>query len=320
MVNIMKLDKKFKPNNVLTQKAAKGLAIRIFKYFFLISVGYIVLFQLFYMLSYAFRPTEDMLEPSVVWLPRELTMQHFYDAFAKMKYMTSLWNTLSIHIVSALIEVGICAIVAYGFARFNFPFKNLLFALVLATIVVPSKMIAVPLYLNYAFFDIFGILGGLSKLVGQELRPNLLDSGLVFYLPSIFAGGLRSGLFIFIYRQFFKGLPLELEEAASIDGAGPIKTFLYIIIPSSGVAILTVAIFSVVWHWNEYDLSLLFFNDKFPLSVQLSFINSSLASDFTSNRGYTMAGCLLFVLPVLIMYIILQRKFIQSIDRVGIVG
>jgi len=316
----MKKIKNIKPNNVLTQKAAKGLIIRIFKYFFLISVGYIVLFQLFYMFSYAFRPDEDMLEPSVVWLPRELTVQHFKDAFEKMKYMTSLWNTLSIHIVSALIEVGICAVVAYGFARFKFPFKNVLFALVLATIVVPSKMIAVPLYLNYAFFDIFGILGGLSKIVGQELRPNLLDSGLVFYLPSIFASGLRSGLFIFIYRQFFKGLPLELEEAASIDGAGPIKTFLYIIVPSSGVAILTVAIFSVVWHWNEYDLSLLFFNDNFPLSVQLSFINSSLASDFTSNRGYTMAGCLLFVLPVLVMYIILQRKFIQSIDRVGIVG
>lgn len=316
----MELNKKTQPNNLLIKKAAKETVIRVFKYAFLISVGYIVLFQLFYMLSYAFRPVEDMLEPSVVWLPRELTVEHFKNAFAKMKYMTSLWNTLSIHIVSAFIEVGVCAVVAYGFARFNFPFKNLLFALVLATIVVPTKMIAVPLYLNYAFFDIFGILGGLSKLVGTELRPNLLDSGLVFYLPSIFANGIRSGLFIFIYRQFFRGLPLELEEAANIDGAGPIKTFLHIIVPSSGVAILTVTIFSVVWHWNEYDLSLLFFNDKFPLSVELSFINSSLASGVTTNRGYTMAGCLLFVLPVLIMYIILQRKFIQSIDRVGIVG
>ena len=316
----MELNKKLQPHNLLIKKTAKETAIKIFKYAFLISVGYIVLFQLFYMLSYAFRPTEDMLEPSVVWLPRELTLEHFKNAFAKMKYMTTLWNTLSIHIASAFIEVGVCAVVAYGFARFNFPFKNLLFALVLATIVVPTKMIAVPLYLNYAFFDIFGILGGISKLVGTELRPNLLDSGLVFYLPSIFACGIRSGLFIFIYRQFFRGLPLELEEAANIDGADPIKTFLYIIIPSSGVAILTVTIFSVVWHWNEYDLSLLFFNDKFPLSVELSFINSSLASGVTSNRGYTMAGCLLFVLPVLIMYIILQRKFIQSIDRVGIVG
>ena len=163
-------------------------------------------------------------------------------------------------------------------------------------------------------------MGGLSKLFGTELRPNLLDSGFVFWIPSIFASGLRSGLFIFIYRQFFKGLPYELEEAASIDGAGPIKTFMYIIVPSSGVAILTVAIFSVVWHWNEYDLSALYFNDNYPLSVRLSVVTSELATGATNDRGLTMAASLLFVLPVLIMYIILQRKFIQSIDRVGIVG
>lgn len=316
----MKLKIKDRPQSVLAKKAAGNILLSIVKYFFLISIGYIVIFQLFYMLSYAFRPTEDMLEPSVVWLPRSLTTEHFKDAFEKMKYLSALWNTLSIHIVSALLEVAVCAFVAYGFARFEFPCKRLLFTLVLVTIVVPTKMLAVPLYLNYAFFDVFGILGGLSKIVGTELRPNLLDTGLVFYLPSLFAVGVRAGLFIFIYRQFFKGLPTELEEAASIDGAGPFKTFTRIIIPSSGVAVLTVAIFSVVWHWNEYDLSLLFFNDNYPLSVELSFINSNLAQDVTSNRGYTMAGCLLFALPVLIMYIILQRKFIQSIDRVGIVG
>jgi len=315
----MKLNRDNRPNNILTKKGKHALALFL-KYFFLISIGYIILFQIFYMISYAFRPIDEMNDPSVVWLPRELTVQHFKDAFEKLQYLASLWNTLHIHILSALLEVVTCAVVAYGFARFKFPFKNLLFTLVLITIVVPSKIIATPLYLNYAFFDVFGILGGLSKLVGQDLRPNLLDTGFVFYLPSLFASGLRSGLLIFIYRQYFKGLPLELEEAASIDGAGPFKTFLYIIVPSSGVTILTASIFSVLWHWNEYDLSALFFNENFPLSVQLSFINSNLASNVTSNRGYTMAGCLLFILPVLLMYIILQKKFIQSIDRVGIVG
>ena len=311
---------KSKLQDISRHKKTKELILAPFRYFFLIAIGYIVLFQLFYMISYAFRPSAEMADPSVVWSPRNPTFDRFVEAFESLNYLTTLWNTVSVHIVSALIEVATCAVVAYGFARYNFPFKNVLFGFVIITIMVPQVMISVPLFLNYANFDFLGILGGLSKLFGTELRPNLLDSGFVFWIPSIFAAGLRSGLFIFIYRQFFKGLPYELEEAASIDGAGPIKTFMYIIVPSSGVAILTVAIFSVVWHWNEYDLSALYFNDNYPLSVRLSVVTTELANGATNDRGLTMAASLLFVLPVLIMYIILQRKFIQSIDRVGIVG
>lgn len=311
---------KSKLNDIAHHKKTKELAVAPLRYFFLIAIGYIVLFQLFYMVSYAFRPSSEMADSSVVWIPRHPTFDRFIEAFDSMKYFETLWNTLSVQIVSALIEVITCAIVAYGFARFKFPFKGVLFAFVLVTIMVPPIMVSIPLFLNYAYFDIFGILGLISEAVGTELRPNLIDTGWVFWLPSLFASGLRSGLFIFIYRQFFKGLPYELEEAASIDGAGPVKTFMHIIIPSSGVAILTVAIFSVVWHWNEYDLSMLYFNNSYPLSVRLSQITTQMASGAVNDRGFTMAAALLFVLPVLIMYIILQRKFIQSIDRVGIVG
>ena len=301
------------------KKYAKTLLLSALRYFFLISIGYIVLFQLFYMFSYAFRTTGDMSDPSVVWVPRVFTMENFSLALKQMNYLKSFWNTFSIQVLSGIVEVISCAIAAYGFARFKFPFKNFLFFMVIVTIVVPSQMIAVPLYLNYADFNPFGIIGIISKLAGTDLRPNLLDGGLVFYLPSIFASGLRSGLFIFIYRQFFVSLPLELEEAASIDGAGPLKTFTSIILPSSGSAVLTVSIFSVVWHWNEYYLSALYFEENYPLSVRLSSISAGLEQG-QDNRGLRMAACLLFVVPVLIMYSILQRKFIKSIDRVGIVG
>lgn len=301
------------------KKYAKTLLLSALRYFFLISIGYIVLFQLFYMFSYAFRTTGDMNDPSVVWVPRVFTMENFSLALKQMNYLKSFWNTFSIQVLSGIVEVISCAIAAYGFARFKFPFKNFLFFMVIVTIVVPSQMIAVPLYLNYADFNPFGIIGIISKLAGTDLRPNLLDGGLVFYLPSIFASGLRSGLFIFIYRQFFVSLPLELEEAASIDGAGPLKTFTSIILPSSGSAVLTVSIFSVVWHWNEYYLSALYFEENYPLSVRLSSISAGLEQG-QDNRGLRMAACLLFVVPVLIMYSILQRKFIKSIDRVGIVG
>ena len=158
-------------------------------------------------------------------------------------------------------------------------------------------------------------------LTGVDLRPDLLESAAAFYLPSLFSIGLRSGIIIFIYMQFFKKMPKELEEAAWIDGANPFKTFLKVIIPSSKVAITTVTIFSVIWHYNDYYLSAMYFSDRYPLAVSLSLIasNSSIAgTDYA--RILKMAGCLLFILPVLLMYMVLQRKFIQNIDQVGIVG
>jgi multiple sugar transport system permease protein len=186
--------------------------------------------------------------------------------------------------------------------------------LVLVTIIVPSQMLIIPMYLNFAHFDILGIL----KLVGLgHLRPELLNTGLTFWLPSLFGVGVRSGLFIFIYRKFFEGLPRELEEAAYVDGAGPLRTFISVILPSSGVVFLTVTIFSTIWHWNESYMSDMYNKLNPPLAVKLDYVRNELQKD---SRSAAMAACLLFVLPMLIMYMILQRKFVQSIDRVGIVG
>ena len=125
--------------------------------------------------------------------------------------------------------------------------------------------------------------------------------------------------------QFFKGLPKELEEAANIDGANYWQTFLKIIIPSSGVAIISVSILSVIWHWNEYFLSVMYFNDRNTMAVRLynarMYITTlGIDSEKAISTGIIKASCLLFVLPMLVMYMILQKKFIQSIDRVGIVG
>ena len=139
--------------------------------------------------------------------------------------------------------------------------------------------------------------------------------------------GLRSGIMIFIYIQFFSGFPKELEEAAWIDGAGPVKTFLKIAIPSSGVVITTVSILSIIWHWNDYYLAVMLMNSQkaMPLAVKLSNISEQVSSLYAVFGGFKVtatqaASCVLFVLPMLIMYVFLQRKFVKSIDRVGITG
>jgi len=302
---------------------AVDILVSLARYAFLIAIGYVVLIQLIYMCSYAFRVPEDVNDASVVWVPKVFTLSNFKVVIDALEYFSTFFNTVTVQVLSGLIEVFTCSIAAYGFARHNFKGKKFFFSIVILMILIPPQMTAVSMSLNYAYFDLFGILNGIGKLIGTDIRPNLLNSGMVFWLPSIFGVGLRSGLFIFIYNQFFKGLPKELEEAAYIDGANAFTTFIRVVLPSSGVAFLTVSIFSVVWHWNDYYLSILYLNDNQPLSVSLSKLASSIynMSGYGSNSvAYSMAACLLYILPVIVMYLLLQRKFIASIDRVGIVG
>lgn len=296
----------------------------IFRLVLLISISYIILYPLFAMISFSIMSTNDLLDSSVTWIAKLPTFDNFEYAWTALDYPTSLLNTVLVGGVSAFLEIFSCAIAAYGFSRFKFKGKNFLFGLVLLTAIVPVQILVIPLFLNYSFFDVLGILGALSDWFGiGQGYIDLTDTPFTFWLPSLFGVGLRSGLFIFIYRQFFMGLPKELEEAASMDGCGPLRTFFKIIVPSAGVVFLTVTIFAVIWHWNEYYQSVIFFTTQFPLSVKLSNILVELgilglSADFAAPP--VSAACLLFILPVLIMYLFMQKKFIQSVDRVGIVG
>ncbi len=308
-------------NKYERKKFLKKYLFSVMRWFFLLALGYIVLFQLFYMASYAIRPISENYNYSVIWLPKTLTLENFKIAAEVMEYGKAFFRTMSIGIVSALIEVITCAVIAYGFARFQFPERNAVFFLVVLTILIPPQMILSPTYLNYSHLDFLGILKGLGIIAGRELRPNILDTAWTFYLPSLFGIGLQSGLFIFIYRQFFVKLPRELEEAAWVDGSGPVHTFVSVILPSSKVVILTVFIFSVIWHWNDYYLSTMYLGGELNLSSQLANLAATLSvSGYSDSRNIRMAACLLFVMPMLAMYMILQRQFIKSIDHVGIVG
>ena len=163
-------------------------------------------------------------------------------------------------------------------------------------------------------------------IILPALRPNILNTNLTFYLPSLFGVGLRSGILIYIYIKFFSGLPKELEEAAWIDGAGPFKTFIRIAIPSSTVVILVVIVFSMIWHYNDYYLSVMFFNNDYPLAVQLANIKQTLTTSqwnslsSATKNSIMMAACLIFIIPMLVFYLCVQHKFVQSIDRIGITG
>ena len=308
--------------------ANKGISIfsYCFRVLILLAIGYIIIYPLFYMIVTSLRDKQSYYTAATVWIPTSINPAFSYGkAIYSMRLWEGLTNTFVLEIVAALMEVVTCAIAAYGFARFKFKFKGLLMAGLFLTILVPETMFIIPRMVNYSKMDFFGILGFFDTLTGIDIRPNLIGSPLAFYLPSLFAMGLRSGILIFIYIQFFKGLPYELEEAAWVDGAGPVRTFLSIAVPSSGVVFITVIVFSVIWHWNDTVLASMYVKGNYPLSVHLERINMTLAGQgfYSSNvetQSILMAACFLFIIPMLVFYMILQRWFIESIDRVGITG
>lgn len=316
-------------NKVVMLKKARKTGVSLARAIFLISFSFILLYPVFFMLSNAFKTRADVINPAVVWISKNPSVYSFEIAFKAMEYPKAFLNTLLFQIVAAVISVISCAVYAYGLSRFEFKLKPLVMFMVILIIFVPDIIMVIPRITNFRYMDFLGILGLLKKITGVDLRPNLVDTPLTFWLPSMFGVGLKGGLFIFIYMQFFKGLPKELEEAAWVDGAGPIRTFIKIIIPSSGVVILTVFIFSVIWHWNDWLLPLMYTNSNRPLSVLLYDIENvvdrwanaqAIKLAVELKNGIPTAACLLYILPPTVMYMFLQKKFIQSIDRVGIVG
>lgn len=309
-------------------RRVNGVFGSLLRYVVLIAIGYIILYPLLYMISSSIRTRDSFYDPSIVWITSEVTLENFDYAFGIMNYAGAFLNTIIYEMISAAIQIISCSIVAYGLARFEFKEKKVLTFFMFLLILVPSQMMMLPIFMNYSKLDFLGVLGLIDSLTGIDIRPNVLNSVWTFYLPALFGVGIRSGIIIYIYIQFFKGLPKELEEAAWIDGAGPFKTYLRIALPSSGVVITTVTVFSLIWHWNDYSLSSMYlYFDSWPLAVKLNNITSpeamgTLRLDSTDplRIAIMMAGCLMFILPILIVYLFLQKKFVKSIDRVGITG
>ncbi len=301
----------------MAKKKAGERTWSFFRFMILLGIGFIVLYPLIYMVSCAFRERSDMNDLTVMWLPRHYTLDVIKDTWRIMDFGSMLKNTIFLNIGCSLVQVMSCAVTGYGFARFSFKGKKLLFGIVIMMILVPPQVISLPLYTQFRFFGIKGLFS-----------VNLIDSMLTMYLPAMTANGIRSGLMILIFRQFFRGLPRELEDAACIDGCGPFMTFVRVMIPNAASAFLTVFLFSVVWYWNDYYVSTAFFTDTRTVATVLYDLDSRLSRAIYGDSRikpsarelivWKEAGCLMSVLPILIMYVFLQKHFTEGIERSGL--
>lgn len=295
----------------------------------LLGIGYIILYPILYMISMSFRDVADLYDPTVVWIPKNFTLENFKRVIDGMPYFFCLSNTAILSLGSSLLLLPTCSMLAYSLARFKFKGQNVIFACVLLTIIVPIEFFALASFTNFANFDVFGILKLASLASREQISVNMTDNFLTFFLPAVFGIGIRSGLYIYILRQSFKGLPKELEEAAYIDGCGFMQTFIRIIIPSAVPAFVTVFLFAFVWHWNDYQLSSIYMPQNRTLSAALvnlsSLINESIGTivaqsvDPKQTVLDSKVGSLLVIAPVVILYMALQRFFTESIERTGLV-
>jgi multiple sugar transport system permease protein len=195
-----------------------------------------------------------------------------------------------------------------------------LFALVIFTIIIPPQLINLPQYLFFLNFDILGIF---RALLGGTLNFN--NSIMPIVLPAVFGQGLKTGLFIYIFRQFYRGMPIELEEAGYLDGCGTVRTYFRIMLPNAAPAFITVGLLSFVWHWTDVFNQAQFLTQNPTLSMRLVGIvglitRSSQVTDISYVTPAKYAGVALVILPLIIVYLVGQRFFVQSVERSGIVG
>lgn len=319
------------PNNVQLTNGVKRFGAAFFRDILLIAISVIILYPLFYMVTIAFRPIDQIWDPSVVWISKSLTWDNMQKTIEHIDYWNVLWRSVRLTAISSVLTVVSCSLAGYGFARFRFKGRELLFMCVLFTIMVPAETIIIPSYTQFWKFDFFG-LGYLAfPFLKEPFTVNLLNTEMTLYIPALFGNGIRAGLFIYLFRQYFRGLPKELEEAANIDGCNAFTTYLRIAVPSSRLTMMTVFLFSSIWYWNDYYFTSMYMNNARTVSSTVAalpaMLNAILGGLHESLEGFdqvqisTMiqSSCLLMIVPPLLLFAFCQRYFVQGLELSGLV-
>lgn len=323
-IGILKSDMPWTTKAQLIFRRWKGGLINIPVYFVLIALSFVFLLPFAYVILRSMMTSVDLLNSTMVkWLPRSFNLDNYRLALQSLNYWEKLWTsvwTTGLAVIGQLIS---CTFVAYGLARIKFKGNGLIFGLVIFTLIVPPQVTIAPTYIMFSSNGFFGSDFFVSLF--PELAKNgynWLESFLPIILPCFFGLGVSGGLFIFIYRQFFRGLPAELENAALIDGCGVFSTYIRIILPNSKPPMLVCLILSLVWQWNNYFEPSMFITqirEYGNLPMQLNVLSDNLgAFGSRMNDAVTMASTFLVMLPIIIVFFLLQNQFMKSIERVGL--
>ncbi|NLJ19488.1 carbohydrate ABC transporter permease [Globicatella sulfidifaciens] len=298
-------------------KLNDGLVGKLATYTVLLIFGFVFLYPLLYMLSVSFMSSLDLADSTIEWIPSSLYLSNYQLTWRALRLPNAYVTTILVAGSSTLALITSSALIGYGLARFEFPLKKLIFALLLFTYLAPKMLFFIP---RYQIFTSLGLSGNMGSLL----------------LPAFLGQGEQAALFILIFYQFFKMIPIALEEAAFLDGAGAFKTFYKIALPMVRPAFIIVGIYAFALYWNETLITSFYLGGNIqtvPMllnSLEASFsnvVNSTSGIGDPSvnpNLSYTEAivfsGTILSILPLVIMYLFVQKWFVKSIDQSGITG
>lgn len=307
------------------RRKASGAAWSIIRLLILLGVSYVILYPLFSKIVLLFMDKADLIDPTVKWVPRHVTLENIDILIKIIDYFPNLLRSLAVSLIMAILQVISCTLTAYGFSRFRFHGRNILFGLVIATLLVPPQVYIVPLYTQFKDFDIFNIF----KTIFPDYSGVILDTLWPFVVLSATGMGIRAGLSIYVLRQSLLALPRELDEAAKVDGAGAFRTFLQVIIPNASSTILLIFLLSFIWQWNDTTY-IGFFAPAFDTMAQILSNLSTTVVVFFGDAMYkgsteyinmlSSGGLLLGTIPIILVFIFCQKGFVQGIERSGLVG
>ena len=291
-----------------------GFLTNLLLYVILIGISFIFLYPILQMTVKSFMGLEDLIDPTVIWLPSKFVVGNYAKAADVLKFWDALEDSIQVSLFPTICAVISSSLIAYGFAQFKFPGKNILFGCLIAIFLIPTLLLNIPTFVLY------------SKL-------GFLKSLKAYVVPALTGFGLRQPVFVFIFYQFFKMLPNELSESAEVDGANAFQVFLKIAVPSAIPAFIICTLYSFVWYWNETTIATSYFADEYTtLQMAVSnfetiykqlFPGGNVGMDKASesfNESVLFAGTMLSILPLLVLYAFTQKWFVESADRAGIAG
>ena len=302
----------------------------LFVYVMLTLMAFIFIYPFIHMVTTSLKSYSDLLDVTVKWIPKNLTFKSYITAGSVMRLPQTFTNSVIVTVLATIGHLISCSFVAYGFARYKFPLRGFLFGIVILSILIPTQILIIPMYITYSRMAIE---------IG-DFTFKFLGTYLPLIIPTFFGYGLKGGLFIFLYRQYFLGIPKALEEAATIDGCGPLKTFFRIAFPSAGSTTIVCIVLSMVWHWNDYYEPSLYLSSYDSMlvpqivdsiktlitSMQEQLLSGQgntedlMATQTLFHNGVTMAGTVISMSPPIIAYFFLQRKFMEGIEHSGLTG
>ena len=307
-----------KYNKNFIKRRTYSLMWSLVRFVIIVGLAFIILYPVFFRFMVSIKSAADLNDPTVVFIPKHPTFNNYKTLLSAVNYFKTFFITAGFTLLTSILQISSCTMVAYGLARFTFRGRGIIFTTAMLSLIVPPQTMVFPLFIRFKYFNpiaLFTFTGGIN---GLDLTNTLIP----FILLSATAMAVKNGLYIFLLRQHFKNMPYVLEEAAYIDGCGPFATFLRIMTPGALPMIITVFLFSFVWQWNDYIYSSILAPGLPLLSTKLlglKFLSLESYGDIY-NAMLSTPKFFLLVTPLVILYFFTQRFFTESIERSGTVG